>query len=60
VLESKDVEIAKTVTIEVKKQTTAQPTKKKKKKKVVVEELPTIKPVTNLNEGVNEPELDLK
>jgi hypothetical protein len=33
---------------------------KKKKKKVAAEELPTIKAVTNLNEGVSEPELDLK
>lgn len=33
---------------------------KKKKKKVAAEELPTIKTVTNLNEGVSEPELDLK
>lgn len=32
---------------------------KKKKKKVKAEELPTIKAVTNLNEGVNEPELEL-
>lgn len=36
------------------------PVKKKKKRKIVAEPIPTIKTVTNLNEGVSEPELDLK
>ena len=50
----------KSVIAETKKETIAQPIKKKKKKKVVIEEIPTIKAVTNLNEGASEPELDLK
>ncbi len=45
-------------TSEIKKET-APTIVKKKKKKVKAEELPTIKAVTNLNEGVNEPELEL-
>jgi len=45
-------------TSEVKKET-APTIVKKKKKKVKAEELQTIKAVTNLNEGVNEPELEL-
>lgn len=60
VLEITNVPIAKPTIVEAKKETIAQPIKKKKKKKEVIEELPTIKAVTNLNEGVSEPELDLK
>lgn len=59
VLELTNVEVAKPIATETKKETIAQPIKKKKKKKVVAEELPTIKATTNLNEGVSEPELDL-
>lgn len=46
-------------TSEVKKESVPVVMKKKIKKKVKAEELPTIKAVTNLNEGVNEPELEL-
>jgi cytoskeletal protein RodZ len=46
-------------TAEVKKEAVPVVIKKKTKKKIKAEELPTIKAVTNLNEGVNEPELDL-
>lgn len=60
VLEITNVPVAKPAIVETKKETIAQPIKKKKKKKEVIEELPTIKTVTNLNEGVSEPELDLK
>jgi hypothetical protein len=49
-----------TAKIEIKKDNTIQPIKKKKKNKAANEELPTIKAVTNLNEGAAEPELDLK
>ena len=59
VLELTNVEVAKPIATESKKETIVQPIKKKKKKKVVAEELPTIKATTNLNEGVSEPELDL-
>lgn len=58
VLEKTNVEVAKPIAAETKKETITQPIKKKKKK-VVAEELPTIKATTNLNEGVSEPELDL-
>lgn len=60
VLELTNVKVAEPTSSETKKEVAVQPIKKKKKKKVVVEELPTIKPVTNLNEGTSEPELDLK
>lgn len=47
-------------TSEVKKESVPAVVKKKTKKKIKAEELPTIKAVTNLNEGVvNEPELEL-
>lgn len=60
VLEITNVPVAKPAIVETKNETIAQPIKRKKKKKEVIEELPTIKAVTNLNEGVSEPELDLK
>ncbi|MFN8116286.1 MAG: hypothetical protein U0W65_09250 [Bacteroidia bacterium] len=60
VSEPTKAEVEKTVIAETKKESIAQPIKKKKKKKVVIEEIPTIKAVTNLNEGASEPELDLK
>lgn len=44
----------------VQSENTISPIKKKKKRKIVAEPIPTIKTATNLNEGVSEPELDLK
>lgn len=46
-------------TVVVKKESTPEPIKKKKKKKIKMEVLPTINTSTNLNEGVNEPDLEL-
>lgn len=46
-------------TVVVKKESTPEPIKKKKKKKIKMEVLPTINASTNLNEGVNEPDLEL-
>lgn len=58
--ESKPIEETKVSVDDTKKVEPTQPIKIKKKKKVVAEPLPTIKVVTNLNEGASEPELDLK
>lgn len=60
VLESKPKEEVLVSKIEVKNDNSTTPIKKKKKRKITTEELPTIKAITNLNEGVSEPELDLK
>lgn len=45
---------------EIKKETEAKPVRKKKSRKARPIILPTINATTNLNEGSNEPELDLK
>lgn len=46
--------------IESKKETILVPAKKKKKRKMKPEELPTINTSTSLNDGANEPDLELK
>lgn len=46
-------------TVIVKKESAPEPIKKKKKKKIKMEVLPTINASTNLNEGINEPDLEL-
>ncbi len=60
VIETKPKEEVIVAKVEEKKDSSTPPIKKKKKRKITTEELPTIKAVTNLNEGAAEPELDLK
>lgn len=59
VTETKSKETSTTPVI-TKKETVHAPEGKKKKRKIKAEILPTINATTNLNEGVSEPELDLK